>query len=174
MQKRPNAATFKGKGITLAGPQLKAGDKAPDFACLSGLDTVTLAQTPAKARLFSVVPSLDTGVCSMQTKKFDGAIAALKDKVACYTVSLDLPFAQGRFCTAEGVANMKTLSDVHNHSFGQNWGTLIDEGLPLKLESRAVFVVDKNGVITYAEYVPEVTSHPNYEAAMTALTAAAK
>jgi thiol peroxidase len=173
MQKRPNAATFKGKGVTLAGPQLKPGDKAADFACLAGLDVVTLAKTPAKARLFSVVPSLDTSVCSMQTKKFDGAVAALKDKVACFTVSLDLPFAQGRFCTAENVTNMKTLSDVHNHSFGQNWGVLIDEGLPLKLLTRAVFVVDKNGVITHAEYVPEVTSHPNYDAAVKALTAAA-
>ena len=138
-----------------------------------GLTVNTLAETPAKARMFSVVPSLDTGVCSMQTKKFDQAIAALKDKVASYTVSLDLPFAQGRFCTAEGIANMKTLSDVHNHSFGQNWGVLIEEGLPLKLLTRAVFVVDKSGVIKYAEYVPEVTSHPNYDAAIAALTAAA-
>src|SRR5437588_8741699 len=101
MQKRPNAVTFKGGPVTLVGPQLKPGDKAPNFACLSGLDTVGLAQTAAKPRLFSVVPSLDTGVCSMQTKKFDEALGALGDKVACYTVSLDLPFAQKRFCTAE-------------------------------------------------------------------------
>jgi thiol peroxidase len=173
MEKRPNAVTFKGKGVSLAGPQLKKGDRAPDFACLSGLDVVTLGQTPAKARLFSVVPSLDTGVCSAQTKKFDGALNALKDKVASYTVSLDLPFAMGRFCTAEGVANMKSLSDVHDQSFGKAWGVLIEEGLPLKLLTRAVFVVDRSGVITYAEYVPEVTSHPNYDAAVAALTAAA-
>jgi thiol peroxidase len=171
MQKRQNAVTFKGTPHTLVGPQLKAGDKAPDFACLSGLDKVTLTQTPAKARLFSVVPSLDTPVCSMQTKKFDEALAAYKDKLACYTVSLDLPFAQKRFCTAENVANMQTLSDVHNHSFGTNYGVLI-EGLPLSLLSRAVFVVDKTGAITYAEYVPEVTSHPNYDAALVAVKAA--
>lgn len=173
MQKRPNAVTFKGNGVTLAGPQLKAGDKAPDFACLTGLEVVKLGSTPAKARLFSVVPSLDTGVCSMQTKKFNEKLAALKDKVACYTVSLDLPFAMGRFCSAENITNMKTLSDVHNQSFGQNWGVLIEEGLPLKLLTRAVFVVDKNGVITYAEYVPEVTTEPKYDPALAALTAAA-
>jgi thiol peroxidase len=173
MQKRSNAVTFKGSPLTLVGPQLKPGDKAPDFKCVTGsLSLVGVADTPAKARLFSVVPSLDTPVCSAQTKKFDESLAAMKDKVACYTVSLDMPFAQKRFCTAENVVNMQTLSDVHDHSFGQNYGTLI-EGLPLPLLSRAVFVVDKNGTITYAEYVPEVTSHPNYEQAVAALQAVA-
>ena len=170
MEKRQNAVTFKGGPMTLVGPKLKAGDKAPDFACLNGLDKVTLAATPAKPRLFSVVPSLDTPVCSMQTKKFDEALASYKDKLASYTVSLDLPFAQKRFCTAENVTNMQTLSDVHNHSFGEHYGVLI-EGLPLALLSRAVFVVDKNGTIAYVEYVPEVTNHPNYDAALTALKA---
>jgi thiol peroxidase len=172
MQKRANATTFKGTPLTLLGPQLKPGDKAPDFTCLSGLDKVTLAQTPAKARLFSAVPSLDTPVCQMETKKFNESLAALKDKVAAYTVSLDLPFAQKRFCGAENISNMQTLSDVHNQSFGQNYGVLI-EGLPLPLFSRAVFVVDKGGKITYAEYVPEVASEPNYDAALAALKAAA-
>lgn len=171
MQKRSNAVTFKGNPHTLVGPQLKAGDAAPDFACLNGLDKVTLGSTPAKARLFSVVPSLDTPVCSAQTKKFEEALGGLKDQVACYTVSLDLPFAQKRFCTAEGVSNMQTLSDVHNQSFGQNYGVLI-EGLPLPLLSRAVFVVGKDNKIQYVEYVPEVTSHPNYDAAVAALKAA--
>jgi thiol peroxidase len=170
MQKREKAATFKGNPLTLVGPQLKAGDKAPDFVCLSGLELFTLSGTPAKGRLFSVVPSLDTPVCSEQTKKFEQGIASLKDKVACYTISLDLPFAQKRFCTIENISNIQTLSDVHNHSFGQNYGTLI-EGLPLALLSRAVFVVDKGGKITYAEYVPEVTSHPNYDKALEALRA---
>ena len=172
MQKRANAVTFKGNPLTLVGPQLKPGDKAPDFACLSGLDQVTLAQTPAKARLFSVVPSLDTPVCSIQTKKFNEALGALKDKVVCYTISLDLPFAQKRFCGSENITNMQTLSDVHNHSFGEHYGTLI-EGLPLPLLSRAVFVVDKDGKITYAQYVPEVASEPNYDAALAALKAVA-
>jgi thiol peroxidase len=166
--------TFKNNPVNLAGPQLKAGDSAPAFTGLKGLDKVTLADTPAKARLFSVVPSLDTGVCSMQTKKFDEGLKSLGDSVAAYTVSLDLPFAQGRFCTAEGISTMKTISDVHDHSFGKNWGVLIESGLPLQLLARAVFVVGKDGKVAYAEYVPEVTNHPNYDAALAALQAAAK
>jgi thiol peroxidase len=169
MDKRANAVTFKGKPMTLVGPQLKAGDAAPDFQCLDVLDLVGLAQTSGP-RLFSVVPSLDTAVCSQQTHKFDETLASLKGRLTCYTVSLDLPFAQKRYCTAENVANLKTLSDVHNHSFGKNYGVLI-EGLPLPLLSRAVFVVDKNNKITYVEYVPEVTSHPNYDAALAAARA---
>ena len=170
--KRQGAVTFKGGPVDLAGPELKAGAKAPDFKTLKGLDFVSLADTGAKARLFSVVPSLDTPVCSTQTKRFEDGIKGLGDKVACYTVSLDLPFAQKRFCSTEGVSTMQTLSDVHNHSFGQNWGVLL-EGLPLPLLTRAVFVVDKSGTVTYAQYVPEVTSEPDYDAALAALQAAA-
>jgi thiol peroxidase len=168
MEKRQ--VKFKDKMYDIVGPQLKPGDKAPDFACLSGLDIVTLAQTPAKARLLSVVPSLDTPVCSEQTKKFEQDLAGYKDQLACYTISLDLPFAQKRFCTAENISNMQTLSDVHNHSFGRNYGVLI-WGLPLALLSRAVFVLDRTGKITYVEYVPEVGKHPNYEAALAAIKA---
>jgi len=171
MSKRAGAVTFKGGPVTLVGPEIKAGDKAPDFKTLKGLDAVTLADTPAKSRLFSVVPSLDTPVCGTQTKKFEDGLKSLGDGVAAYTVSLDLPFAQKRFCGAEGVTTMQTLSDVHNHSFGENWGVLL-EGLPLPLLARAVFVVNKAGTVTYAEYVPEVTSEPNYEAALAALKAA--
>ena len=163
--------TFKNNPVTLVGPKLNVGDTAPDFECVTGLEVKTLASTPKKARLFSVVPSLDTGVCSAQTKKFDESIASLKDAVACYTVSLDLPFAQGRFCTAEKVTNMQNLSDVRNHSFGKNYGVLI-EGLPIPLLARAVFVVDKNNKITYVEYVSEVTNHPDYDKAIAALKAA--
>ncbi len=166
--------TFKGNPVNLAGPELKPGVQAPNFSTLEGLAAVSLASTPAKARMFSVVPSLDTPVCSMQTKKFDEGIKSLGDSVACYTVSLDLPFAQTRFCTGEKITTMKTMSDVHDHSFGKNWGVLIESGLPLQLLTRAVFVVDKSGKITYVEYVPEVTSHPNYDAALSALQAAAK
>src|SRR6516225_2004020 len=130
MQKRANAVTFKGSPYTLVGPQLKAGDKAPDFHTLSGLEVVTLAQTPAKARLFSVVPSLDTPVCSTQTKKFSDQLAALGDQITSYTVSMDLPFAQKRFCGDKAIANMQNLSDTHDQSFGKNYGVLID-GLAL-------------------------------------------
>jgi thioredoxin-dependent peroxiredoxin len=163
---------FKGNPVNLAGPSLKAGDPAPDFECLSGLEIVKLSNTPAKARLFSVVPSLDTPVCSMQTKKFNDQVAGLKDKAACYTVSLDLPFAQKRFCDVEKIANMQNLSDVRNHSFGKHYGVLI-EGLPLPLLARAIFVVDKNNKIIYSEYVPEVTSEPDYNKAVAALKAVA-
>src|SRR5438105_2327388 len=113
MQKRANAVTFKGKPLALVGPQLKAGDKAPDFACVTaGLEVVGLGQTPSKARLFSVVPSLDTPVCSEQTHRFEKALGELKDKTASYTVSLDMPFAQKRFCNTENISTMQTLSDV--------------------------------------------------------------
>jgi thiol peroxidase len=173
MEKRANAVTFKGQSYSVIGPELKPGDRAPDFACVtSGLEILKLAQTPAKARLFSVVPSLDTPVCSAQTKQFDESIASIKDQVACYTISLDLPFAQKRFCSAASLNQMQTLSDTHDQSFGKNYGVLI-EGLPMPLLARAVFVVDKNGKITYVEYVKDVPSHPNYDAALKALKAVA-
>lgn len=160
---------FKGKPFNLAGNELKPGAAAPDFNCVSSsLEVVNLKQTSGKTRLFSVVPSLDTPVCSEQTKKFDQAIASLKDKVSCFTFSLDLPFAQKRFCAAEGIANLQTLSDTRDHSFGKNYGVLI-EGLPMPLFARAIFVVDKNDKITYVEYVPEVGQHPNYDQAIEAL-----
>jgi thioredoxin-dependent peroxiredoxin len=162
---------FKDKMFNLVGPQLKVGDAAPDFECVTGLDLVRLGDTPRTARMFSVVPSLDTPVCQMQTKRFNESISGLKDKAACYTVSLDMPFAQKRFCDAEGCTNLKNLSDLHNQSFGKNYGVLI-EGLPIPLLSRAIFVVDKNNKIAYSEYVPEVGQHPNYEQALAALKAA--
>jgi len=164
---------FKDKMYPLVGPQLRAGDAAPEFECVSGLEIRTLGSTPKKARLFSVVPSLDTPVCSQQTKRFDEAVGDFKDRVACFTISLDMPFAQGRFCTDQKITNMQNLSDVHNHSFGKNYGVLI-EGLPIPLFSRAIFVLDKNNKITYCEYVPEVGAHPNYDNAIAALKAAAQ
>jgi thioredoxin-dependent peroxiredoxin len=173
MQKRTAAVTFKGTPMTLLGPQIKAGDTAPDFKCANGpTTTVSLADTPVKARMFSVVPSLDTAVCSMQTRTFDKGLAELGDKVATYTVSLDSPFAQKRFCSDNGISKMETLSDTHNHSFGENYGVQL-EGLAVPLLARAVFVVDKGGKVAYVEYVPEVTHEPNYDAALRALKAAA-
>jgi thioredoxin-dependent peroxiredoxin len=175
MQKRTGAVKFKGNPFTLVGPEIKKGDKAPDFKCANGAAaTISLADTPAKARLFSVVPSLDTPVCSIQTRKFEKEIEALGDKVACYTVSLDLPFAQARFCgdSANPIKSIKTISDAHDKSFGLNYGVLL-EGLAVPLLTRAVFVVDKAGTVAYVEYVPEVTSEPNYEAALAALKSVA-
>ena len=173
MQKRANAVKFRDRLLTLIGPELKPGDRAPDFACVnSTLEVVGLAQTPARARLFSVVPSLDTPVCSLQTKRFEESLAGLKDKVASYTISFDMPFAQKRFCTSENITSMQTLSDLHDQSFSKNYGVLI-EGLSIPLTSRAVFVVDRGGKIAYCEYVPEVGKHPDYDKALTALRTAA-
>src|SRR5262249_56513827 len=113
MQKREKAVTFKGNPLTLLGPQLKVGDKAPDFACVtSGLEVIGIGKTQAnKARLFSAVPSLDTPVCSEEPRRFDKELAALKDKAVCYTISLAMPFAQNRFCSAENITNCRPLSD---------------------------------------------------------------
>jgi thiol peroxidase len=177
MEKRAKAVTFKGNPLTLVGPQLKAGDKAPDFKTFrftpdKGLFAVSLGDAAGgKATLFSVVPSLDTPVCSLQTQKFNKDLAALAGKVNSYTVSVDTPFAQNRFCgdATHKIDNLVSLSDYQDRSFGQAYGVLIDE---LKLLSRSIFVVGKDGKLTYVEYVPEVTQEPNYEKALAALKAA--
>lgn len=169
---RAGAVTFKGNPLTLAGEEVKVGQKGPDFTLHfygeGGMGTITPADLAGKPTLLNVVPSLDTPVCATQTKKFNQELAALGDQVNAVTVSLDLPFAQGRFCGAEGVTNLRTGSDYQNRSFGQNWGMLIEE---LKLLCRGVFVLDKEGNVTYAEVVPEVTNEPNYDAALQALKA---
>jgi thiol peroxidase len=170
---RKGEVTFKGSPIELVGPRLKAGDRAPDFTTVgAGLAVVKLADTTGKARLFNVVPSLDTPVCNKQTKRFAEELTALGDKVAAYTVSLDLPFAQARFCTEANIENVQTLSDVRDHSFGQNYGVLI-EGLPIPLLARSVFVVDPSDTITYAQIVSEIVEEPDYEPALAALKKAA-
>ena len=169
---RKGEVTMKGNPVELVGPKLKAGDPAPDFTCVgAGLSIIKLSDTSDKARLFSVVPSLDTPVCSVQTKKFADALAALGDTVAAYTISLDLPFAQARFCTDAKITNMTTLSDTHNHSFGEHYGVLI-QGLPMPLLARAIFVVDPKGTIRHVEIVPEIAQEPTYDAALGALKGA--
>ena len=162
---RPAATTLKGNPLTLIGPELKAGDDAPDFNLVDkGLKPVTLKDTGNHVRIFSVVPSLDTPVCDAQTKKFNEAAAGLPD-VDIFTVSMDLPFAQSRWCGAFGVDKVKMLSDYQDVSFGTNYGTLIKE---LRIESRAIFVVDRANTIRYVEYVKEVADSPNHEAALAA------
>jgi thiol peroxidase len=162
---RPGATTLRGKPLTLEGAELKPGDKAPDFDVVDmGLETVKLSQTGNGVRIFSVVPSLDTPVCDAQTKRFNEEAAKLPN-VQIYTVSMDLPFAQKRWCGAFGVDKVKMLSDHRAGSFGLNYGTLVKE---LRIESRAIFVVDKDNVIRHVEYVKEVTDHPNYETALAA------
>jgi len=167
---RPGATTLKGNPLTLIGPELKAGDAAPDFSATDGaLKPVTLKDTGANVRIFSVVPSLDTPVCDAQTKRFNEEAAKLPD-VEIFTVSMDLPFAQKRWCGAFGVDNVKMLSDHKDGSFGANYGTLIKE---LRIESRAIFVLDRDNKIRHAEYVKEVADFPNYEAALSAARRAA-
>jgi thiol peroxidase len=128
--------------------------------------TVTPADLHGKPTFISVVPSLDTPVCQIQTRKFNEQLAALGDKVNALTVSLDLPFAMNRFCGAENIKNLRVLSDYQDRSFGNNWGMLIEE---LKILARGVFVLDKDGKVTYAEQVKEVANEPNYDAALSAL-----
>jgi thiol peroxidase len=155
--------TLKGKPLTLVGPELKVGDRAPEFGCVdTDLKPVSLAQTGGAVRIFSVVPSLDTPVCDAQTRRFNEEAATLPG-VEIFTISMDLPFAQRRWCGAFGIDRVKMLSDHREASFGTAYGTLIKE---LRLESRAIFVVDRNNVIRHAEYVKEVTDFPDYEAAL--------
>ena len=161
--------TFKHNPVTLLGNEVKVGDKAPDFTVLANdLSPVSLKDSEGKIRLFSVVPSLDTGVCDAQTRRFNEAAAELGDNVIIYTVSMDLPFAQKRWCGAAGIEAVQTVSDHREGSFGQAYGVLIES---LRLLTRSLFVVDAQGTVTYVEYVPEATDHPNYEAAIEAVKA---
>src|SRR5882762_8822397 len=167
---RPGATTMKGNPLTLIGPELQVGDHAPDFSVVDGtLSPVNLEKTGANVRIISVVPSLDTPVCDLQTKRFNEEAAQLP-AVDIITISMDLPFAQKRWCGAFGVDRIKMLSDHRSGSFGEAYGTLIKD---LRIESRAIFVVDKDNVVRHAEYVKEVADHPNYDAALGAAKSAA-
>ncbi|MFD2211163.1 thiol peroxidase [Virgibacillus halophilus] len=155
--------TFNHEPVTLEGPELKTGDKAPDFTAVSNeLKDVSLHDFKGKVKLISVVPSVDTGVCSEQTKRFNEEADKL-DNVQIITISMDLPFAQGRFCAANGISHLEILSDHRDADFGKKYGVLMKE---LRLLARAIFVVDSDDNITYAEYVSEVTDHPDYDLAL--------
>ncbi|GAA0371381.1 thiol peroxidase [Bacillus horti] len=161
--------TFKGNPVTLLGSEVKVGDKAPDFTVLANdLSPVTLNDSKGTVRIISVVPSLDTGVCDQQTRRFNEEASNLTG-VKILTVSVDLPFAQKRWCGAAGIENVQTVSDHRELSFGKAYGIAIEE---LRLLARGVFVIDKNDQVVHAEYVPEATEHPNYEAAVEAAKAA--
>jgi thiol peroxidase len=163
---RAGATTMRGNPLTLVGPELKAGEPAPDFSVVdSSLKPVHLADTEGKTRIFSVVPSLDTPVCDAQTRRFNEEAGKLQN-VDIYTVSMDLPFAQRRFCNSFALDNVKMLSDHKEGSFGESYGTLIKE---LRILSRAIFVLGPDNKLKYVEYVPEVADHPNYEAALAAV-----
>lgn len=157
--------TFKGNPVTLVGEEVKVGDQAPDFKVIANdLSEVTLSDSKGHVRIISVVPSIDTGVCDAQTRRFNEEAAKLEN-VKILTISMDLPFAQKRWCGANGIENVQLLSDHRDASFGQAYGVLIKE---LRLLTRAVFVVDSSDKVTYVEYVGEATNHPNYEAAIEA------
>ena len=161
--------TFLNKPVTLIGSEVQIGDTVPDFTVLDNeLNEVTLSNSVGKVRIISVIPSIDTAVCDAQTRRFNEEASNLSN-VEVLTISVDLPFAQKRWCAANGLENVKTLSDHRNLSFGEAFGVYIKE---LRLLARAVFVIDSNNKVTHVEYVREATNHPNYEAAIEAAKAA--
>ncbi|GEK58143.1 lipid hydroperoxide peroxidase [Marinococcus halophilus] len=159
------AVTFKEKPVTLVGGRVEVGDSAPDFTVLANdMTPVSLSDASGKVRLISVVPSIDTGVCSQQTRKFNEEAASLEN-VEVWTISCDLPFAQRRWCAAEGIENVRVLSDHKDLDFGKQFGLVMDE---MRLLARSVIVVDSEGKVSYKEIVSEGTNHPDYEAAINA------
>ncbi len=167
--------TFKGDPVALAGTEIRPNQPAPDFTAVdTGLQPVRLSSARGKVLILSAVPSLDTPVCDTETRRFNEEAGKLGPDLEVWTISMDLPFAQKRWCGAAGISRVKTLSDFRDKSFGQAYGTLIKDGPLAGLEARAVFVVGKDGHVKHVEYVKEVTTEPNYEAALTAAKAAAR
>jgi len=160
---------FGGNPVILSGNEIKVGDKAPEFTAIdNSLKPINLSDLKGKVKLISVFPSIDTSVCSIQNHKFNNEAGSYGDKVAFLAISLDLPFALKRFCGAEGINNLKTLSDHREAEFGNKYGFLIKD---LRLLARGVVIIDNNDIIRYVEVVPEVGHEPNYENALKALKA---
>ncbi|MBC7963599.1 MAG: thiol peroxidase [Steroidobacteraceae bacterium] len=169
MSEKSGIITFKGNPMTLLGPGLKVGDVAPDFTVVdNSLAPTTLASYAGKVKIISAVPSLDTPVCDTETRRFNQEAASLPGDAVVLTISLDLPFAQKRWCGASGIDKVVTLSDYRERSFGLGYGVLIKE---LLLLTRAVFVLDAGNTIRYIQIVPEVTAEPDYAAAIAAAKA---
>ena len=167
MKERTGLITMRGNPLTLIGNEAKAGEVAPDFVVLdNNLSPVKFSSFRGKICVVTSVPSLDTPVCEIETKRFNEEAGRLGPEVAVLTISMDLPFAQKRWCGAAGVTNVQTLSDYRDASFGMAYGVLIKE---LRLLARAVFLVDKGGKIQYLELVKEVSKEPDYEAVLNAL-----
>jgi thiol peroxidase len=167
MQERKGIITMKGKPLTLVGNEVKLGQKAPDFEVIANdMSSVNLSSFKGKVCIICSVPSLDTSVCDIETRRFNEEAGKLGSDVVVLTISMDLPFAQKRWCGAAGVKNVQTLSDYREASFGKAYGVLIKE---LRLLARAVFVLDKDDTIRYIQIVKEVASEPNYEAALEAV-----
>jgi thiol peroxidase len=167
MEERKDLVTMKGKPVTLVGQAVKVGQKAPDFEVTANdLSPVKFSSFAGKVCIIASVPSLDTSVCDMETRKFNEKAAQLGSDVVVLTISMDLPFAQKRWCGAAGIKNIQTLSDYRDASFGNAYGVLIKD---LRLLARAVFVVDKKGVVRYLQIVPEIATEPDYDAALKAV-----
>lgn len=167
MQERDGIVTMKGNPITIMGTEPQVGDKAPDFVAVDNdLNPVSFDSFRGKVCIVSSVPSLDTPVCDMETRRFNDEAGRLGDDVEILTISMDLPFAQKRWCGAAGVDKVQTLSDHRDAAFGQAYGVLIKD---LRLLARAVFVVDKEGTIRYIELVKEIASEPDYDSILTAV-----
>lgn len=168
MEERTGIVTMKGNPLTLLGSMVKVGDPAPDFTVLDNdLSPVKFSSYRGKVCIISSVPSLDTPVCDKETRRFNEEAAKLGSDVALLTISMDLPFAQKRWCAAAGIDKVQTLSDHRDASFGTSYGVLIKE---LRLLARAVFLVDREGVVRYTELVKEVTDEPDYEAVLGAVS----
>jgi thioredoxin-dependent peroxiredoxin len=171
LQRRTGLVTMKGNPVTLLGPELKVGESAPDFRVVdSGFQPVDFESLRGKPILIAAVPSLDTKVCALETKRFNDELAALPADVQLLTISMDLPFAQMRFCDAEHIDRVRVLSDHVWREFGTHYGVLIEN---LGLLARSIFVVGRDGKITYREIVPELGQQPNYDAALEAIRRAA-
>ena len=167
MEDRKGIITMKGQPLTLLGKGLKVGEPAPDFEALTNdLSSVKLSSFHGRICIISSVPSLDTSVCDMMTRRFNEEVGSLGDDVVVLTISMDLPFAQSRWCGIAGVENVQTISDHRDASFGNAFGVLIKE---LRLLARAVFVVDKEGIVRYVQIVNELTNEPDYEAVLKAV-----
>jgi len=167
MNERKNIITMKGNPLTLLGPDVNVGDKAPEFTVLdSELNRVSLNDFAGKVKVISVTPSLDTSVCDLQLRRFNHEAASLPRDVVVLNLSMDLPFAISRFCTAAGIDRVKALSDHRDASFGGSYGVLIKE---LRLLARSIFILDKDNIVRYREIVPEQSQHPDYDKALNAL-----
>jgi thiol peroxidase len=167
MKERKGIVSAGGQPVTLLGPEIAVGQNAPDFRLLDNDgNAVTLADSAGKVRLISVVPSLDTRVCDLQTRRFNAEADNLGDSVRILTVSVDLPFAQKRWCGAAGVDRLQTLSDHHDTSFGLAYGVLIKEK---RLLARSIFILDEHDVVRYVQIVPSLGEEPNYQEALDAL-----
>jgi thiol peroxidase len=169
-----HTVNFKGNPVELGGAPVKSGQDAPDFAALdTGLAPVRLSENRGKVIVLSAVPSLDTPVCDKETRRFNEEASKLGSGVEVWTVSMDLPFAQKRWCGAAGVSHVKTLSDFRDRAFARGYGVLVQEGPLSGLAARAVFVVGKDGKVKHVEYVDDITGEPDYEAALAAARQAA-